>query len=137
MSDINVNELSESINNKADRNLLNTNSNVDVVVETYKNGTNWYRLYKSGWIEQGGFVNNLPCDSFVAVTFLREFQDTNYFFTNQIENAQAIGDGWDSGTADEVYPARTTTGTMVTGDGISNTKTHYGFSWIAKGFIAR
>ena len=137
MSDINVNELSESINDKADRDLLNASPNVDVVIETYKSGTSWYRLYKSGWIEQGGYVNSLPCDNYASVTFLKAFIDTNYFFTNQVESAYAIGNGWDGGNADEVYTSRTTTGTVVTGDGISDSKTHYGFFWIAKGFIAR
>ena len=33
MSDINVNELAETINNKADRNLQNTSDNIDYVVE--------------------------------------------------------------------------------------------------------
>lgn len=27
-----------------------------VVVETYRNGTSWYRIYSDGWIEQGGKI---------------------------------------------------------------------------------
>lgn len=27
---------------------------MDFVVESYRNGTEWYRKYKSGWVEQGG-----------------------------------------------------------------------------------
>ena len=50
----------EMFNGKADRNLLNTTDNVDIVVEsqfpTADNGYTWYRKYKSGWVEQGGIV---------------------------------------------------------------------------------
>ena len=47
----------EMFNGKADRNLLNTTDNVDIVIEsqmpTAGNGYTWYRKYKSGWVEQG------------------------------------------------------------------------------------
>ena len=29
---------------------------VHVIVETYANGTSWYRIWSDGWIEQGGYV---------------------------------------------------------------------------------
>ena len=48
----------ELFNNKADRDLMNTTDNVDIVVEsqlpTADNGYTWYRKYKSGWVVQGG-----------------------------------------------------------------------------------
>lgn len=47
-----------------------------VVVETYKNGKDWYRIYSDGWIEQGGFVNNTT--ALKTVTLLKPFLDTNY-----------------------------------------------------------
>lgn len=50
--------ITELSNGKADRNLLNTTDNVDIVIEsqlpTADNGYTWYRKYKSGWVEQGG-----------------------------------------------------------------------------------
>lgn len=55
MADINVGAISEALNNKADRDFNNVLSNYDYVVQTYKSGTTWYRKYKSGWVEQGGF----------------------------------------------------------------------------------
>ena len=52
--------ITELSNGKADRNLLNTTDNVDIVIEsqfpTAENGYTWYRKYKSGWVEQGGIV---------------------------------------------------------------------------------
>lgn len=48
----------------------------DYIVETWNDGNgNWYRLYKSGWIEQGGTAD---VGAKVTVTFLKAFKDTNY-----------------------------------------------------------
>ena len=34
-------------------------SEADSVIETYRSGMNWYRRYKSGWVEQGGTVTSI------------------------------------------------------------------------------
>lgn len=52
--EIDINKVYEDLNIKANTSLSNVDSNIDYVVESYKNGENWYRIYKSGWIEQGG-----------------------------------------------------------------------------------
>lgn len=44
------------------------------IKETYKNGTNWYRIYSDGWIEQGGVIEGYS----TSITFLKKFIDTNY-----------------------------------------------------------
>ena len=49
---------------------------VHCVVETYVNGTSWYRVYDDGWCEQGG---RATISSYYAnITFLKQFVDTNY-----------------------------------------------------------
>ena len=68
----------QQIANKVDR------SEADYVVESYVNGTEWYRVYKSGWVEQGGSVSGT---SNVAVTFLKPFKDTNYTITSSVTTA--------------------------------------------------
>lgn len=52
----------------------------DYVVESYKNGTEWYRIYKSGWVEQGGIADHgsVGYDWNQIVTLLKEFRNTNY-----------------------------------------------------------
>lgn len=49
-----------SLAGKANIDLSNTPANVDYVVEsqepTSANGYTWYRKYKSGWVEQGGYL---------------------------------------------------------------------------------
>ena len=48
--------------------------NLASLKETYSNGTEWYRVWNDGWIEQGGFsVNNA-----YVVTFLKPFSNANY-----------------------------------------------------------
>jgi hypothetical protein len=73
-----IDRLSESINNKADRDLENITLNVDYVVE-WKAPTSadptWYRLYKSGWCEQGGLDMR---HGYFVINFLKEMADKNY-----------------------------------------------------------
>lgn len=35
---------------------LSNNNPTSYITETYTNGSNWYRVYNDGWIEQGGNV---------------------------------------------------------------------------------
>ncbi len=50
------------------------------VVESYKNGNSWYRLWSDGWIEQGGYasaVNNAG----QTVTLLKSYRYSDYTVT--------------------------------------------------------
>ena len=72
-------EFQQGLSGKADTNLGNIPSNYDYVVESYKDDQgNWYRKYKSGWLEQGGTVLNIPANSSVNITFLKPFANTLY-----------------------------------------------------------
>lgn len=71
---------------EAERNVTETAENiVDImsqghfVIETLvsEDGNSWYRKYSDGWIEQGGNFT-CPADSFVTVTYLIGFANTNY-----------------------------------------------------------
>lgn len=49
------------------------------IVETYSNGTSWYRVYSDGWCEQGGYIASTSTDSnIVTVNLLKQFTNTNY-----------------------------------------------------------
>ena len=60
MSEINIGQISEALNDKIDRDGQNVDNNAgaDIVIEfqlpTAENDHTWYRKYKSGWVEQGG-----------------------------------------------------------------------------------
>ena len=48
----------------------------DYIIESYRNGTEWYEVYKSGKVEQGGIATATGGE--INVTFLKAFIDKNY-----------------------------------------------------------
>ena len=60
MTDINVGQLSEALNDKMDRDAHNVQSPSAVIIEKQDpastNNYTWYRKYSDGWIEQGGYI---------------------------------------------------------------------------------
>ena len=69
---VNVARIEEKLVDKADSDLSNCTK--PYVTETYRNGTEWYRVWSDGWIEQGGFS---PNGSYI-VNFLKPFTNANY-----------------------------------------------------------
>lgn len=55
------------------------------IVETYVNGTSWYRLYSDGWCEQGGKPVGTN-SSQISVNLLKPYKDTNYTILNGFAN---------------------------------------------------
>ena len=55
---------------------LNT-AGIRTVIETYQNGTDWYRIYSDGWCEQGG-KTGIFATSLQTFTLLKQYKDTNY-----------------------------------------------------------
>ena len=47
------------------------------VIETYINGTSWYRIYADDWCEQGGRFVSQDAQN-ITVNFLKEYKDTNF-----------------------------------------------------------
>lgn len=85
----------ELFNGKADLNLSNTASNIDFVVEsqepTSANDYTWYRKYKSGWVEQGGWRNNYGG----TITFPIAMSLTNQYTAILVHNGNtAKGEGF-------------------------------------------
>lgn len=56
-------------------------SNVAVVVQNYVNGTDWYRVWSDGWIEQGGLATVSGSTDLASVTLLKKYKNTNYCVT--------------------------------------------------------
>ena len=79
---------------KADTDLGNIPTNYDYVVEsqepTSANGYTWYRKYKSGWVEQGGYVA-VSGQQNITITLPVEMADANYVvqITNDFNNAES------------------------------------------------
>lgn len=129
MSDqIDVNELSNAIQEKMDLDMGNLPQNIDFVVDsqmpTASNNYKWYRLYKSGWVEQGG----IQLASSSAATLPVEMADTNY--------TVLVSCSWEtstsSGTRGNCIYDKTTTGFKGQVDNNSGT-----LNWEAKGMSAQ
>ena len=94
MSDINIGQLSEAINDKMDRDLNNrsNDSGLRKLVESYVNGTSWYKVFdeiqENGsikkWCEQGG-KNYCVSGQWTVISFLKVFANTNYAVTTGSE----------------------------------------------------
>ena len=116
-------DLSNAIPTNAFATAMNS-ANIRTVVETYVNGTSWYRVYSDGWCEQGG-ITAAAGAAYETVTLLKPFRDTNYsalcasYITNN-NNSTAIGIG-----------QKTTTTCQFTCSGHS-----YQLIWECRGYIS-
>ena len=103
----------------------------DFVIETYTDGTSWYRLYNSGWIEQGGESSA----SIGSISFIKEFANTNYSFISHV----MMISNTTSYTLHGMYYGKTTTGISNAYVGQNQTAgkldSNYIHCWEAKGFI--
>ena len=61
------------------KDFANTLNNVEIrtVIETYQNGTSWYRVWSDGWCEQGGQIAS-GADTDYTGTLLKAYRDINY-----------------------------------------------------------
>ena len=130
---IDVGQLSEAINDKMDRDANNAEDalRADYVIDyqapTSENNYTWYRLYRSGWVEQGG--SSMLASGVAPVTFPIEFSDTNY--TAFAISAQTGTGFYQSNNANVINKTTTTM------DIRCYTNTNYPFDWEAKGMSAQ
>lgn len=65
------------------------------IVETYKNGTEWYRKYSDGTIEQGGFAAppSAASDASVTIPFIVPYTESNItiFITDVFNSVPSAG----------------------------------------------
>lgn len=92
------------------------------VTKTWSSGTEWYRVWSDGFIEQGGHGTGSTC------TFSKPFSNKNYTFNVQPSSGYTSHPDWIA--AYEKRPSRTTTGTGISwyeyGD--------QGWDWRASGY---
>ena len=118
-----IDQIATDLNGKADVDL--TNCTKPHVVETYVNGTSWYRVYSDGWCEQGGYVGTGPAPT--TVTLLKQMADTNYKASVQ----QANNGGGNPQHYSSVVIGITTT--TITVNQFSNY--FFPYFWEVKGYI--
>lgn len=76
--EIDINKVYEDLNIKANTSLSNVTANIDFVVESYQNRNNWYRVYKSGWIEQGGKITSINKNT-ITINLLKPMSSSVYY----------------------------------------------------------
>ena len=59
--------------------VTNKINSMKYVVETWSEGTEWYRVWSDGWIEQGGRVSGFDIN--VTIIFKKSFTTVNYTIT--------------------------------------------------------
>ena len=102
-------EIRTTLSQKVNTNLSNFPSNIDYCIENYvaSNG-NWYRIYKSGRLEQGGFFGgSTSAWASVAITYLKPFKDTTHQLYCQ-------GNWSDAASTSCKVTAKSTTGATIT-----------------------
>ena len=80
---------SESTKQMAQRVLLQyySSTNFSAPVNSYVNGTSWWKMWGDGWIEQGGRIVNTAGSG--TLTFLKAFSNTNYTLVgSSLENSK-------------------------------------------------
>ena len=50
------------------------------LVESYRNGNSWYRVYSDGWCEQGSITSGAATYGVLTVQLLKPYRDTNYVY---------------------------------------------------------
>lgn len=67
---VDIDDIATDLNGKVN---ISDLQEVQCVVETYQNGTSWYRVWSDGWCKQGGHVTSNG-----TVTLLKPFLNKNY-----------------------------------------------------------
>ena len=121
---IDITGLANEMNEKLDRKIGGTS--VKYVTETYDDGSNWYRKWSDGWLEQGGHYNQNINNQWVTTTLLQPYVNTLYIIN---VSAVAYTDLASTESYMTFYPDKTTTA-FKTG-----TMGHYrsGFYWSTAG----
>lgn len=112
----------------ADNDLALLKDDGATVVETYRNGTEWYRVWSDGWVEQGGQLHWAATRSpgYKIVTLYKVMVDTNY--NTLIETIKGQG-----GTFGTSCCNHTTTAFTAFTFGHSDTDKSVGLIWFACG----
>lgn len=91
-----LSELVGTLKSQVDNFSTNLDDVSDYIVEKYRDGVKWYRVWKSGWVEQGG-GGTATAKGYITVALLKQMADADYFasvsnFTKDLAEASAVYD---------------------------------------------
>lgn len=108
---------------------------VHCVVETYVNGSSWYRVYDDGWCEQGGETTiqaqRANTGLSTTVTFLKSYKDTNYY----VAPITYITDGGSTAGLRNNHTDRNTTFMSISTWSTTTITSSYKVAWYTCGYI--
>lgn len=127
---IDVGQITEDLNGKADLDLSNVPASKGILVESYANGASWYRVYSDGWCEQGGVSSGTADVGYSAsIVFVKQFANSDYTLLTQA--GRTNNDTSYINNQSYVYSKSATGFSAVCyGDGVSSF-----ISWEAKGYL--
>lgn len=73
-------------------NIVNSRASIkpaDYIVDYGTSGDNWYRLWNSGFLEQGGIISRSGDNG--SGTFIKPFSNTNYILTFTVSSNPGTG----------------------------------------------
>ena len=130
---IDVNQLSNALQQKIDLPSGKSQADIDYVVETKAptdTDPTWYRLYRSGWIEQGGTTGNANTNTVnLPITMANV-----YYSVIATEYSKVNGTGGYTNPG-IVVSSKTTTSFQLRGV-YSGSDSHNIWDWQVKGFAA-
>ena len=101
------------------------------IIDTYANGTSWYRIWSDGWCEQGGIATITASRNFTnTITLLKPFIDTNYTC-----NVTTVSNSKVQYITGYNITSLKTNSFVVTGSTYETAAIIVGFSWQASGYI--
>ena len=121
---VDIDEVATDLNNKVDKSDL---QEVQCVVETYMNGTSWYRVYSDGWCEQGGQVSPTNAQ---AVNLLKAYANTSYSVIATSNHKDTSNRRWASAGINSSSQIWVMTSSSATGASTSEA------TWVACGYIS-
>lgn len=98
------------------------------IINTYRNGTSWYRIYSDGWIEQGGITAAITSQKSLTISLIQAFTNTNYY----INCNQPMQPTYSFQTCG--IETRTTTNFKVVYKSYNNDSATCQFNWYACGY---
>lgn len=101
--------------------------NERTIIKEYREGTEWYRIYSDGYLEQGGHRNQISTDSYLTISFFVPFKDTNYTFVDTAKLTSA--------TSVVTSSASISSMSESTIKLVQDTNVDSGGIWIASGYI--
>lgn len=68
---------------------------IDYIIESYRNGTEWYEVYKSGKVRQGGYIAAISPAGFQTINLLKNYKTVDYYarFDNVTDSNAMSSDG--------------------------------------------